>query len=75
MSTPANEQQKSTTNAVLTNTSGLTDADLGGIKDFQIGELPKTSNYIRPFRATFTDQRNGNPVKRIWDAVDAHVCH
>jgi len=43
------------------------------IKDFHIGDLPKKSRYVHPFRATFIDERNNNPVKRLWDAIDAHA--
>ncbi|CAF1408679.1 unnamed protein product [Adineta ricciae] len=34
--------------------------------------LPKTSGFLRPFRATFIDERNNDPVKRFWDAVEGH---
>lgn len=47
--------------------------DLCRIRDFQVGELPKNSGFVRPFRAAFIDERNGNPVKRLWDAIEAHV--
>ena len=51
----------------------LSEEDLCRIKDFQIGELPKNSGYVHPFRARFVDERNNNPVQRQWDAIDAHV--
>jgi hypothetical protein len=53
----------------------LSEEDLCRIKDFQIGDLPKNSGYVHPFRASFIDERNNNPVKRLWDAIDAHVSH
>jgi len=53
----------------------ISDEDLCRIKDFQIGDLPTNSGYVHPFRATFIDERNNNPVKRLWDAIDAHVSH
>lgn len=73
MSTDKKEDENATTNSSQVNR--FSDEDLCRIKDFQIGELPKNSGFIRPFRATFTDERNNNPVKRLWDAVDAHVRH
>lgn len=51
----------------------LTIDDLCRIKDFQVGDLPKNSMYIRPFRATFVDEGSSNPAKRMWDAINAHV--
>jgi len=51
----------------------FSEADLCRIKDFKLGTLPQNSGFVRPFRATFTDERNNNPVQRIWDAVDSHV--
>ncbi|CAF2137250.1 unnamed protein product [Rotaria magnacalcarata] len=70
MSASQKQDQESIKNASQDNV--LTDEDLCRIKDFQIGELPKNSTYVHPFRATFTDERNNNPVKRMWDAIDAH---
>ncbi|CAF3330465.1 unnamed protein product [Rotaria socialis] len=70
MSASQKQDQESIKNASQDNV--LTDEDLCRIKDFQIGELPKDSTYIRPFRAIFIDERNNNPVKRMWDAIDAH---
>ncbi|UJR25390.1 hypothetical protein I4U23_006738 [Adineta vaga] len=52
--------------------SQLTEEDLCRIKDFQIGELPKNSTFVRPFRASFIDERKNDPVKRFWDAVEEH---
>jgi hypothetical protein len=73
MSTDKKEEQNVTTNPNEVNY--FSDEDLGRIKDFQIGDLPKNSCFVRPFRATFIDERNNNPVKRTWDAIDAHVSH
>lgn len=55
--------------------SQFSDEDLCRIKDFQIGELPKNSGFVRPYRATFIDERNNNPVQRLWDGIDSHVNH
>ncbi|CAF0906788.1 unnamed protein product [Adineta ricciae] len=52
--------------------SKYSEEDLCRIKEFQIGDLPKTSGFLRPFRATFIDERNNDPVKRFWDAVEGH---
>ena len=49
--------------------SKYSEEDLCRIKEFQIGDLPKNSGFLRPFRATFIDERNNDPVKRFWDAV------
>lgn len=74
MSTDKKEQQVPTsTNSDQINR--FSDEDLCRIKDFQIGELPKNSGFVRPYRATFTDERNNNPVKRLWDGIDSHVNH
>ena len=54
-------------------TNRFSDEDLTRIKDFKLGDLPKNSGFVRPFRATFIDERNNNPVQRQWDAIDAHV--
>lgn len=53
--------------------SGFSEQDLCQIKDFQVGELPKNSGFVHPFRAKFIDNRQNNPVQRCWDAIDAHV--
>ena len=53
--------------------SKYSEEDLCRIKEFQIGDLPKNSGFLRPFRATFIDERNNDPVKRFWDAVEGHV--
>lgn len=53
--------------------SQLTEEDLYRIKNFQVGELPKNSGFVHPFRAKFMDERINNPVQRQWDAIDAHV--
>ena len=71
MSADKKEEKHATTNLVENN--NYSDEDLCRIKDFQIGELPKNSGFVRPFRVTFTDERNNNPVKRTWDAIDSHV--
>jgi hypothetical protein len=71
MSADKKEEQNVATNSNEDN--HFSDEDLCRIKDFQTGELPKNSGYVHPFRATFTDERNNNPVKRQWDAIDAHV--
>ena len=60
-------------NANLNQQSQLSDEDLCRIKDFKIGDLPKNSSYVRPFRAAFIDERNNNPVRRFWDAIESHV--
>ena len=73
MSTDKTERSNETTNPNQHNR--FSDEDLCRIKDFQIGDLPKNSGYVHPFRATFIDERNNNPVKRQWDAIDAHVSH
>lgn len=52
----------------------LKEDDLCQITDFHVEDLPKDSPFVRPFRAKFTDQRNGNPAQRAWDAIDGHVC-
>ncbi|CAF1447277.1 unnamed protein product [Rotaria sordida] len=70
MSVNKKEEQKEITNPSLDN--HLTDEDLCRIKDFQVGDLPKNARYLRPFQATFIDERNNNPVKRFWEAIDAH---
>ncbi|CAF0729742.1 unnamed protein product [Rotaria sp. Silwood1] len=70
MSVKEKKEQKEITNPNLG--SHLTIEDLCRIKDFQVGDLPKNSSYVHPFRATFIDERNNNPVKRVWDAIDAH---
>jgi nudix-type nucleoside diphosphatase (YffH/AdpP family) len=51
----------------------FTEDDLCRITNFRINDLPKTSSFVRPFRASFLDERNHNPVERQWDAIDAHV--
>jgi hypothetical protein len=48
-------------------------ADLCRIQQFQVGELPKNSGYIHPYRAQFVDQRDDQPMSRQWDAIEAHV--
>jgi hypothetical protein len=73
MSTDKKKEQNVTTN--LNQANGFSEEDLCRIKDFQIGDLPKNSGYVHPFRATFIDERNNNPVKRLWDGIDAHVSH
>ena len=71
MSIDKTEGQTTTTNSNQLNR--FSDEDLCRIKDFQIGELPKNSAFVRPYRATFIDEGNKNPVKRIWDGIDSHV--
>ncbi len=73
MSTDEKAEQNVVTHSDQVNQ--FSEEDLGRIKDFQIGDLPKNSGFVRPFRATFIDERNNNPVKRLWDAIDAHVSH
>lgn len=57
----------------VTGNDQLSEQDLCRIKDFQVGDLPQNSGFVYPYRATFVDERNNNPVKRLWDAIDAHV--
>ena len=73
MSTDKKEEQNDTANPSQVNR--FSDEDLCRIKDFHIGDLPKNSGFVRPFRATFIDEGNNNPVRRLWDAIDAHVSH
>ncbi|CAF0783907.1 unnamed protein product [Adineta steineri] len=70
MSSNTNEKQNVTKNPSENN--HFTEEDLCRIKEFHVGDLPKNSGFVRPFRAAFTDERNNNPVKRLWDAIDAH---
>ncbi len=73
MSTHKNVEQSITAHSNQANQ--FSEEDLGRIKDFQIGDLPKNSGFVRPYRATFIDEGNKNPAKRLWDAIDAHVSH
>lgn len=76
MSTNKKDDQNTTTTATnISQVNRFSDEDLCRIKDFQVGELPKNSGFVRPFRATFTDEGNNTPAKRIWDAVDSHVSY
>lgn len=60
--------------SVLSDHKQLSEEDLCRIRDFQVGELPKNSGFVRPFRASFVDEGSNDPVQRQWDAIDAHVC-
>jgi hypothetical protein len=73
MSVDKKDEHNVTTNPSQNNC--FSEEDLCRIKDFQVGDLPQNSRYVHPFRATFIDERNNNPVKRLWDAIDAHVSH